>query len=246
MKLSSVFLTALSTFAVIGTALGFSSQAQALSFSGISSGTWGEPTPGSINTKPVFTGVNTNSFTWGQLIANDPRFNTPPNQLTFTGKSFSAEEDSLFKIGDLTYFNGTVPLGTNVDSVPLNLHVSFKDLVDVSEVFNFDFHLVNTPNLSKNPWDNADYVYPQKNFGDRSFSYAGKKYTLELIGFSQDDGVTSVSKFGVLEGEKTTAAIFAKITQIPEPKQVPEPGAIAGLSLLGVYLISRKKSSNNC
>jgi hypothetical protein len=246
MKLSSVFITALSTFAVIGTVLGFSSQAQALSFSGTSSGTWGEPTPGSINTKPVFTGVNTNSFTWGELIPNDPTFNTPQNQLIFTGKSFSAEKDSLFKIGDLTYFNGTVPRGTNVDSVPLNLHVSFKNLVDVSEVFNFDFHLVNTENLSKNPWNNADYVYPKRNFGDRSFTYSGKKYTLELIGFSQDDGVTSVSQFNVLEGEQTTAAIFAKITQVPEAKKVSEPGVVVGVSLLGVYLISRKKSSNSC
>lgn len=124
----------------------------------------------------------------------------------------------------------------------------------LSEVFNFNFHLENTPNTSKNPEDWADFVYVKKNFDDgdakgkgiNTFSIDGIKYTLELTSFSQDDGATNVSEFRVLEGEQTTTAIFARITQVPEPKQVSEPGAIAGLSLLGVYLISRKKSSNSC
>ena len=57
MKLSSVFVTSLSVAVSALTALGFSSQAQALTFSGKSSGAWGEPTPGSINTNPIFSGV---------------------------------------------------------------------------------------------------------------------------------------------------------------------------------------------
>jgi hypothetical protein len=252
MKLSSVFITALSTIAVTATtALGFSGQAQALTFSGISSGTWGEPDLECKNTprvlEPFCTGVNTNSFTWGDAsYYQDKR----PNQLTFSGNSFSANKDSLFKIGDLTYFNGTVALGTNVNSVPLKLHVSFNNSVDVSEVFNFNFHLVNTPNESKNPEDNADFVYVKNNFDDgsvkgkgiRSFSVDGIKYTLELTGFRQGNSATNVSEFRVLEEKTTTAGIFARITQVPEPKKVAEPGFIAGLSMLGIYLISRKKS----
>ena len=68
-----------------------------------------------------------------------------------------------------------------------------------------------------------------------------KEYTIELTGFSQDNGLTSTNEFRVLEEEETTAAIYARISTPPKPaKKVPEPGAIAGLSLLGVYLISRK------
>jgi hypothetical protein len=141
MKLSSVFVTSLSVAVSALTALGFSSQAQALTFSGISSGAWGEPTPGGINTSPFYSGVGTNSFRWG-----DPDdFGTGPNQLTFSGDSFSTKIGSLFKIGDLTYFNGKVTPNTSVDFVPLNLHVSFSDRPDrsnVSEVFNFGFQLV--------------------------------------------------------------------------------------------------------
>jgi hypothetical protein len=242
MKLSSVFITTLSVAVTALTALGFSSQAQALTFSGNSSGAWGEPTPGSINTNPIFSGVGTNSFSWGD--ADD--FGTGPNRLTFNGDSFSSEIGSLFKIGDLTYFNGSVTPNTSVDFVPLNLHVSFNDRVNVSEVFDFNFQLVNTPNDSPNPADNADFVYVGKNFGDRNFTFADKKYILELTGFRETGSTTDVSEFRVLEGKGTTAGIFAKITEVPsDTKTIPEPGAIAGLSLLGIYLISRRKSANS-
>lgn len=242
MKLSSAFVTTLSVAVTALTALGFSSQAQALTFSGNSSGAWGEPTPGGINTNPVYSGVGTNSFRWG-----DPDdFGTGPNQLTFSGDSFSSEIGSLFKIGDLTYFNGSVTPNTSVDFVPLNLHVSFGDRPNLSEVFNFNFQLVNTPNDSAtNPADNADFVYVGKNFGNRNFTFADKQYTLSLTGFRETGSTTDVSDFRVLEGERTTAGIFAQITEVPPAKTIPEPGTIAGLSLLGIYLISRRKSANS-
>ncbi|MBD2605630.1 choice-of-anchor K domain-containing protein [Scytonema hofmannii FACHB-248] len=245
MKLSSVFVTSLSVAVSALTALGFSSQAQALTFSGISSGAWGEPTPGGINTNPVYSGVGTNSFRWGEALPDDLDLGTPQNQLIFEGNSFSTKIGSLFKIGDLTYFNGKVTPNTSVDFVPLNLHVSFGDRPNVSEVFNFGFQLVNTPNDSTNPADNADFVYVGKNFSDRNFTFADKKYTLSLTGFRETGSTTDVSDFRVLEGERTTAGIFAKITEVPPAKTIPEPGTIAGLSLLGIYLISRRKSANS-
>jgi len=242
MKLSSVFVTSLSVAVTALTALGFSSQAQALTFSGNSSGAWGEPTPGGMNPDPKYSPPGSNLFSWG-----DPDdFGTGPNQLTFAGNTFSSEMGSLFKIGDLTYFNGSVTPGTSVDFVPLNLYVSFDGGVNVRELFNFNFQLVNTPNDSTtNPADNADFVYVGKNFGNRNFTFADKKYTLELTGFREKGSTTDVSEFRVLEGEKTTAGIFAKITEVPPAKTIPEPGTVAGLSLLGIYLISRRKSANN-
>lgn len=242
MKLSSV-VTTLSALAVTAmTALGFSSQAQALTFSGVSSGVWGKPTPGSINPNPQYSPPGSNLFTWGD--ADD--FGTGPNKLIFDGNPFSNEIGSLFKIGDLTYFNGTVVEGTSVESVPLNLHVSFGDRLSVSEVFDFDFHLVNTPNTNiDNLADevNADFVFVGKKFGDRTFTIADQKYTLELTGFRKEGISTDVSEFRVNEGEDAKASIFAKITQVPDSTRIPEPGTIVGLSVLGIYLIYRRKSS---
>jgi hypothetical protein len=242
MKLSSVFSAVVSTVAATAvTAIGFTNQAQALTFSGVSTGKWGTPTAGSINDSPVYTGVGTNFFTWGQAIPDDPNFGTPPNQLTFTGQSFSTETDSVFKVGKLEYFNGTVPEGTNVDSVPLNLSVSFNDPVSVNKVFDFNFDLINTPNTSTNPLDNADYVLINGNFSNSGFTFDNNQYTLELLGFSADGGKTTVNDFHVLEGARTTADLFAKITQVRRRK-VPEPTQIIGLSVLGIYFVSRRQS----
>ncbi len=243
MKLSSILSNTLYTVAVTTvTALGFSTQAQAITFSGNSSGTWGIPTSGGINTTPVFSGVGTNSFTWGEALPDDPKFGTPANKLTFTGNSFSTNTDSAFDVGNLTYFNGSVPEGTNVDSVPLNLNLSLTNPQNLSQAFKFDFNLQNTPNDPANtPEQNADAVIVQNRFGDHHFTLDGNQYTLELTGFSQDGGKTPVSEFRVLEGQTTTAGLYARITRVPTEK-IPESGTIVGLSTLGIYLIFRRKA----
>ncbi|MGH8002092.1 MAG: choice-of-anchor K domain-containing protein [Brasilonema sp.] len=245
MKLSSVFATVLSTSIVtFVTALGFSSQAQGLTFLGNSSGIWGTPDPGS-NTEPIFSGVGTNTFTWGRSRPNDRENNygTAANQLTFTGNYFAADDiGSLFKIGDLEYYNGKVEENTNVDSATLNLTLPFTNPRIFSEVFNLGFQLVNTTNLGDDPEDDADIVYIKDNFGTRSFKFDGNEYLLNLIGFSQDGGNTSVNKFSVLEDKRTMAGIYATITRVTPPQQIPEPVGLVGLSLLGIYLITHKKS----
>lgn len=239
MKLNSVFAGAMFVAVTAITAIGFSSQAQGLTFSGNSSGKWEEPTLGS-NTNPVYSPVGTNLFTWGQPLPDDVNFATPQNKLTFSGNLFSAEVNSVFKIGDLTYFNGRVLLNTNVASVPLNINLSFTEPINFSSAFNFDFLLDNTINTGIAEQD-ADTVSIKENFGDRTFTFDGNQYTLELNGFSQDGGETSFS-LQVLEGQTATAGIFARITTVPSAVKIPEPASIAGLCLLSIYLIYRQKS----
>ncbi|NJL63293.1 MAG: PEP-CTERM sorting domain-containing protein [Methylacidiphilales bacterium] len=177
-------------------------------------------------------------------VPNIPRFGTPSNSLIFQGTSFASDFNSLFKIGDLSYYNGTVPLYTNVEKVPLNLRLSFQNPAKIAEDFDFNFNLINTPNDPKIPISdiaNADYVFPTPAFANRSFSYSGKQYTLELTGFIEDGSSTSAKEFRVKEGAKTTAAIYGRITVVPPAVKVPEPGIVAGLSLLGFYVVVRKK-----
>ena len=240
MKFSSFFNTNLLSLTVgILSAIGVPHQVEAAVFSGEVSGIWKQPQPG-INTQPVYSGVGTNAFSWG-----DPtRFpNAFANQLVFEGSSFSANMGSLFKIGDLTYRNGTVLLDTSVESVPLNLKLSFNKPPEVNQDFNYDyeFYLQNVPNLSDNPELNADFVFVNKNSAKPSFVYGGNTYTLSLTGFSQNNGKTNVSEFRVLEPEKTTAPIFARINKVSLSKTVPQPGFLIGLSALGIYLIAQKK-----
>ncbi|PAX59554.1 choice-of-anchor K domain-containing protein [Brunnivagina elsteri] len=244
MKLSSVFGITLSAFAITAVAaLGFSNQAKALIFSGDSSGTWGEPDPGTFNTNPIYKGVGTNTFEWGLSLPDIPRFRTPANSLIFKGTSFASDFNSLFKIGDLSYYNGTVPLYTNVEKVRFHLRLSFKNPAEIKEDFDFNFNLVNSPNDPNIPISdiaNADYVFPTPVFTNRSFSYSGKQYTLELTGFIEDGSSTSAKEFRVREGAKTTAAIYGRINVVSPTEKVPEPGVVAGLSLLGFYVVIRK------
>jgi hypothetical protein len=230
MKLNLVFATAISSFFVsAGTGFGFSSQARALTFSGISSGTWGEPTPRSTDANPTYTGVGNNSFTWGQ----PPLPAGLPSKLTFDGSLFSADIDSVFKIADLTYFNGRVLKGTSVGFVPLNINVSFSPTVGISQVFDFKLGLLSTLNKVTSPENNGDFVFIDTNLSNRSFTFGGNKYTLELTGFNPDVRQLSIE---ALEEATTTTAIYAKI------KSIPESTPVVGLSLLGIYLISRKNS----
>ncbi|MDZ8084674.1 MAG: choice-of-anchor K domain-containing protein [Nostoc sp. DedQUE12b] len=228
MKLSFVLATAISSFFVSSTTgFGFSGQAQALTFTGISSATWGNPTPGLSDTNPIYTGVGSNTFTWGKANLSAGL----PNKLTSNGTSFSADINSVFKIADLTYFNGKIVPDTGIEFVPLNLNVSFSPPVGISQVFDFNLRLVNTPNDLKDPEKIADLVFLDTNSSNRSFTFGSNKYILELTGFNLDGRQISIKAF---EEATTTTAIYAKI------KNIPEPAPVVGLSLLGIYLISRK------
>jgi hypothetical protein len=242
MKLTSVITTAVSALTVgVATVIGFSSQALGLTFFGDSRATWGQPMnyPGSANTDPRFTGVGTSTFKWGDGQPNEPIYGTPANEMSFIGNPFQVKDGVVFKIGDLTYYNGTVPQGTNVDSVSLNLALSFLAPFPFSEAFKYELDLENTTNVG-DPEKDADSVIVKNTFSDRSFSFGGDDYLLELIGFSQDGGNTAVRKFRVYENQNTTAGVYARITRITPPRKVPDPTSLAGLSIISIYLLSRK------
>lgn len=240
MKLKSLFSITIFPVAIAAlSVIGFSNQARAGTFSGNMNGSWGEPTPGDVNNNPFYSGVGKNIFTWG-----DPRLfdNASANQIVFEGNSFSTDANSLFKIGDLTYRNGTVLLGTSVESVPLNLSLSFNDSTEDKQVLEYELSLNNTINRFFDPDADADYVSFIDGSAKNNFTFGGDNYTLSLVGFSQDNGKTNDAEFRVREGEKVTSALYGKISKVTPPQKVPEPGFPIGLSVAGMYIIYRKKA----
>lgn len=264
MKLKSLVATTLSTCAAI--AISLSGQTQAQTFSGTAEGTWGQPLPGTSNTNPLFSGAGTSTLSWG-----DPdNFGTGANVLEFMTNPFEdIGLNSLFKIGDLRHFNGTVLLGTSVEQVSLDLDLSTP--LSLSEPFTIDFTLGNTLNTSSNPEDNADSVGFKISDTPRSFSVDGSDYRIALMGFSEDGGTSIVDKISTLEGESSILSLYARITEVPQttsppipmspgfppvptnshtdpdkngvpPKQgVPEPGMLVGISLVAAYCASRQQ-----
>jgi hypothetical protein len=205
--------------------------ASALTFTGSGTGTWG--TPLSNENNPQITGVGTPNFTWGTASLMEAN----PNQLSFQGNQFTAEVNDTFKVGDLTYFNGTILADTGIASVPLNFELTLSDPIVLSQVFSLDFEILTTPNVGTVE-ENADAVIPIASMSEQSFSLNGKDYTLSLVGFSQDGGLTTTEEFHVLEDAETTASLFGRIVAVPpEPSsRIPEPGAIAGLCSLALLL----------
>ncbi|MEM7773221.1 MAG: choice-of-anchor K domain-containing protein [Cyanobacteria bacterium P01_E01_bin.6] len=235
--------TLLFSSGIASVAMMMASPGQALTLAGQASGAWG--TPLSNESTPRFTGVDGSSFTWGIPTTAGRE----ANQLVFQGNEFTTETNALFKIGDLTYFNGTILSNTGIQSVPLNFELAFDDAEVRSQVFSINFDILTTPNVGT-PDDNADAIIPTALISEQSFSSNGLDYTFNLVGFSQDEGLTTTEEFRVLEEARTTASLFGRIIPVPlsaseDTSRIPEPRAIAGLSILAAVFGMARDSRKN-
>lgn len=181
---------------------------------------WVNPLPS--GTSPyVTTGVGTSAFTWGN--------GAPPNSLNFVGASISSNTETAFKVGTITYYNGTTALGTNPDSIELALTLDFTDPSIGLITSDYTFDLVTTPN-SSDPVASADYVYFPTAFSSTSFLIGGVSYNVALTGFqnvSTGGGFldSSSTQFHVEEGQTASADLFAIVTT--RTSTVPEPQTLA-------------------
>lgn len=224
----------LSTIVVTVTAVSWSAQAQAITIAGSSNGTWINPEAGAENPNPVFSGVGTNIFQWG-----DPDgFGTGSNELSFSGNSFSTSNDSLFKLGDLTYFNGITSIGTLINSVSLNtlINVTIPSLVEQN--FTSKVKLSTTLNTGAPDLD-ADSIFFPNRFPSPTFNLDGTLTRLEIVGFSKDGGATTFSQLRVFEGKSDRASLYAKFVTVPEPSYTGLD-MLAFSSLGGAYVLKRK------
>lgn len=202
--------------------------AQASTVSGSTSGIWVNPEPGGA----TVTGVNTPNFTWGG--------GTDTSKLGFASvAAFDAPIEAAFKIGTITYYNGTIPGDTGATSVDLRVNLNFTDPPQGNVgPFDFQFDLINTPNTGTQD-QQADYVYLPTVFPETTFTIEGVEYTLKLTGFENVTGSGFVSidntKFHVHEQGSASAELWAKVTtELPPPAVVPEPStwAMGVMSLL--------------
>jgi len=117
----------------------FASNSQAIPVAGGVAGTFINPTgPSGM----ITSGVGTDYFTWG----DGANYGTGPSSLNFIGTSFAVETDDVFTFGTLNYFNGTIALDSQADSVDLNVAISLTTPAGVSKNFQYYLGLINVTN----------------------------------------------------------------------------------------------------
>jgi hypothetical protein len=194
---------------------------------------------------PNYVNDESTSLVWGY-----GEFAVPSSKVTFVGESFTGvlpnlievgQAGTIFRLGTLTYTNGTSPLSTLIFGSTLTLTVTLEN--DDSVVVPFAINLdIRTTSNTGTPEQNADYL----------------DFTTQL-------GTVAPVSFNVLEGETATAILWGQIVGDPflfatgltldpnsvgkgfvgnglpdDPVPAPLPLALLALGLLGMYGASRK------
>ena len=206
--------------------------------SGTTSGAWVNPVP--VAAPVVVSGVNTPVFTWGTPSG------TAANQVTFDklGGTFASTTETPFKVGKITYFNGTTATGTTPDSVDLALTLTFVDPALGAITSDYTFQIVTTTNTA-DPDASADDLYLPTAFSTTSFLIGSTTYNVKLTGFGDivGDGFLASDALAlhVREGGTASADLFAEVTTqtaaVPEPQNVAL--MLAGLGMMG--LVARRR-----
>jgi hypothetical protein len=236
MKTKQKLTTTIATLPIAAMSLGLiPSVAQAFTLSN-SSGTWTGTNGGN-----TVNGRGTNQVRWGDDI--------PQSGLQFDGvDSTNFEIDQTFKVGTLTHFNNPAP--NPASGATLNIDLNLSDPA-LNKTFGFNFGIDETtnkepckyPSPDGNPC--ADKIFFPSSLPSESFSFNGKNYTLQLVGFGSDPN-SLIPDFFSQERDQNSTSIWAKIvedTRKSDPTaKTPEPFAIGGLGIVSVYLMmSRKK-----
>jgi hypothetical protein len=235
-----------STFFLSATLLfGCAGEAQAALFGGTSSGSWVLP-DGIFGADLLDADGGTNNrIEWGTPV-NSGEEN---NSLQYDGLNFDVDQNTSFAIGNLTYNNGVVRVGShNFDGdFSLDVSVSFTNPVTDTEIFNYAFNIFETINNTGDPVLDGDILsFANDGLALNTFSFDGVDYTLQLLGFSNDGGNTILSEFNLPENATVNPLLYARITAAPNHTSVPEPTVLLGCGFLGIYFAtSRLKGKNS-
>jgi hypothetical protein len=130
------------------------------------------PSPSSA----VVSGVGTSTFVWGTPQPDS-------SSLSFTGGHFDTTPNTKFKLGTITYHNGTIASDSGANSVEFDVPLTFDNVPEKNFTLKTTFSLVNTPNTD-DPIASADTV------------------TIGNYGYT----------FNVLEGNTASADIYATLS----------------------------------
>jgi len=203
--------------------LNLPTQAQVLTLQGNTAGQWGMPSnpSGSTFLSAESGGIN-NRLTWGKTdnCFNCTSFN---NYVQYDGLGFQTGVGSLFRLGDLSYRNGSVWDPFNGD-FSLGIALNFANPTLGTQNFDFLFNIFNSPNVTGNAVLDGDRLrFSNSGISSQTFTLGNSIYNLQLIGFSSDGGATLVREFNSPEGTTARASLYGQIQEIGSIPAPPAP-----------------------
>jgi hypothetical protein len=153
-------------------------------------------------------------------------------------------ENTAFAIGDFHYQNGSTYNSTGINGVKLAIKMMLTDPLIENAIFDYNFAITNTPDITGNPVSGGDIVALALTTSPGIFTCPGSNNSLNLLGLSPDRGTTIRTDFSNPEGSNQSAHLCTSIVTA-EPANVPEPGILSlfilGFSSLGSFVLLRRK-----
>lgn len=212
-----------------------------LATDGKTSASFNNPSPGCP--PATCAGVGGAAFSWGVGV------NSPPSSLQFSGANFTPTIGTPFQIGTLTYFNGTIAGGTEVDSVDLDLANSFGFGATLGAPIPLaaTLQLINTSNGGIDPAADADFVLFQSGGFSGSFHvFEGATASIPLMA-ELTAGATLIAEKQLTDAGGLSSPFTLQISGFGDVSgggfvttDVPEPGTIWLLALPLFGLIRRR------
>ena len=201
--------------------------------SGTVRATFSDPQPGT----GVSAGIGSDHVSWGT-----PLTGYKANELSFRSNTpFSALLGEQFKVGSISYYNGTIRNGTQLTGLTLNLGLTFANPAIGLLSKSFALGLYSTTNTGSAD-ANADFVYLPSLQSITDFIVDGQAYQFELRGFDnvRGDGYlnSTASEFHVREGQSATADVFGVLSAVPEPGTWAM--MLIGFAVIGVAVCARR------
>ncbi|MDH5648054.1 MAG: VPLPA-CTERM sorting domain-containing protein [Gammaproteobacteria bacterium] len=150
--------------------------------------------------------------------------------------SASVLSGDTFSLGTFTYTNEQTVFSGGLVQIDFLMDISIEGMVLANTLYRLEID--NTVNSSSTPEDTARLLNPLPD--PKIFNLGGVDYQLVFNGFSRDGGLTFETQATLAEGDRTSAEIFATISQVTV---VPIPAAVwlFGSGLLALMGLAHRK-----
>lgn len=136
------------------------------------------------------------------------------SSMVVSGSDFSdVAVGERFRLGIISYYNGTIYSGTGATSVDLTLSIAIEGGETIE--FTHTIEMVNSPNIGADPYLSADSVRLSSLASNQRARIGDHQYVLHLeFGESDENGFNTIDEFFVFENETAEGTLYGRLEQV--------------------------------